>query len=170
MLESIYLELMNRLEAIEGIVHVDLYSGQYEKEADGEEIPFPVPAVLIEFTSFPFEELGQKAQEAETDIRFHIASDITVNEVSNSTPTQVRSNALAHLKLIDAVHNSLSGFSGESFSSLSRTQVDTDAAPTSYYIHVVSYKTRVTDTSAVKKLVPAQPNINITSTLETSTQ
>lgn len=161
MLKTSYLELLAKITELTQVKHIDMYAGQYLNEESGEELPFPVPAVFIEFTDIPTQELGQLAQEGEALLRFHIVSDVVVNEVSNSTNENIRSNALNHLNLIDEFHALISKFSGTHFNSLSRTDVSADTNPSDIFVHIVSYMTRFTDISAVKTYRPVTPVIKI---------
>ncbi len=161
MLKTTYLELLSKITTLNGVKHVDMYAGQYLNEADGEELPFPTPAVFIEFTSIPTGELGRRVQEGEALIRFHLVSDVVMNEVSNSTPEPIRSNALDHLGMIDDFHKLMEKSSGTHFNSMTRVGVTADTAPTDIYVHIAEYNTRFTDESAVRKYIPATPSLNI---------
>lgn len=166
MLKLTYIELLSKISELNVFEHIDMYAGQYLYEEQGATLPFPTPALFIEFAAIPMGEIGGQVQEGEAIIRFHIVSDVIMNEVSNSTDSVIRSNALAHLDLIDQFHNHMEKFSGTHINSMTRVTILSDTNPTDIYVHIVDYNTRFTDISAVRSYTRVTPSLNIDQSLE----
>jgi hypothetical protein len=167
MLDQVYEALQAKLISIEGINFVDMYNGQYLESEDDARPEFARPAVFVEFLPIDWKEMGQKVQYAEdATIRLHIVSDDTPSDTNSTASATIRKLGLAPFKLVSLVHKSLSGFSGPGFSSLSRTNQETDNDASLEYVHIVSYHSNFVDESArpvLKKI--ARPSLVITPSL-----
>lgn len=118
------------------IQKVDMWNNQYQYE---DQYPaFKFPHVFVEFVSLPWESIGGKAQQASAIVRFHIGS------------RSLNQDNLEHFDLLDVINYWMSGFNGTNFGTFTRISTDVDHLRDELVAHVVTYRVRITDTSAVR--------------------
>jgi len=154
MLKELYLDIATKLSLLKDaddkpvLKHIELFNNQFMHLAEIK--PLSSPCCLIEFTDIPFEQMGGKVQQANTLIRLHIGSH---GLQDNKFGSAGHIYTLDHLDLVDTVHNWMSGFNGDGFNSFVRTGLAADQDHDSIIVHVITYRTRVTDNGAVRPTV-----------------
>lgn len=151
MLKELYTAIAAKLAAIVDVnnqpvfKHIELFNNQW---AHLNEIkPINYPCAMIEFTDIPFEQLGSTTQQANTLIRIHVGSHQLLD---NKYGSANHSDTLKHLDLIDIVNNWMTGFNGTGFNSFTRVSLSTDHDHDNLIIHVITYRTRITDQGATR--------------------
>ena len=154
MLKELYLAIAAKLTLIVDqddksvLRHIELFNNQWQHISESK--PLSYPCCLIEFTDIPFEQIGGKTQQANTLIRLHVGSHRLQDNKYGATGHEY---TLKHLDLVDTVNSWMSGFNGTGFNSFTRVGLSTDHDHDSTIIHVLTYRTRVTDSVAPKATV-----------------
>jgi hypothetical protein len=161
-LNYFYEALLARITAtVPEIKHVDIFFGQYDNEADGNELPFVRPAVFIEFMPLEWDSYGRKKQEASAQFRIHVVSDV-IEETDSTTSAVIRTNAHRHLLALDKLFASLHGFSdptpNQFFNTISRTTIEPYIGKGEMIVHILTFKCRLCDVGAV---LPIQHLTNV---------
>jgi hypothetical protein len=167
-LSSLYEALMSRIQTTDLTIYVDLYSGQFEDEGE-EELPFPRPAVFIEFnTDDEVKAIGNGWQQIDMIITIYIVDDV-IQESSSLTNSTVRGVGYAHLNRIDVISNALQGFNSNTlnvaglwFNSLQMTSVGYNKNNGALYVHAVSFKTMVKYGALAKVTTEVDADLRIT--------
>lgn len=126
-------------DPIQVIKQKGYWNEQWAFEKENKALVFP--CVFVEFTSFPFEQLGNKVQQANAVIKLHVGSRCMDYENLN------------HLDLVEAVNVVMTGFQGENFGTWTRTGLDIDHNHDSLIAHVLTYRVRIQDNTAVRPLI-----------------
>lgn len=113
MIANLYLSLSDYLLSITDnnqpvFLHVDLWNQQMLIQ--DKETVFQMPAVFIEFTSIQWKQMGQKVQDSDLRVNFHI---ITSTMAQSSSKSQYRDVAINRLRLSSLLHYWLTRFSTE---------------------------------------------------------
>ena len=154
MLKEIYLAIAAKLALIVDkdsnpiFRHIELYNNQWQYLDKIK--PMKYPCCLIEFTDIPFEQMSNKVQQANTMIRLHVASHGLQDNKYGSTGHEY---TLDHLVLVDIVNKWMSGFNGTNFNSFTRIGLSTDHDHDSVIVHVITYRTRVEDSGAIRATI-----------------
>jgi hypothetical protein len=148
-LSTFYEAIMARLTTkIPEIKHFDMYFGQYESDNEELSLPFPRPAVLFEYDPQEWGSTGNKKQSSDASFSLHVLSDVP-QEISKSTDVQIRNLGHEHLQMLDNVFYHLQGFNGPGFGSISRTGLLPYGAQGLLMVHILRFKTRLTDDAAI---------------------
>lgn len=127
------------------IKQVGVWNNQYAYE---DQYPaFKFPHVFVEFVSLPWESTGGKLQQASAIVRLHIGSRSLNHE------------NLDHFNLLDVINYWMSGFNGTNFGTFTRISTDVDNNFDELVAHVVTYRVRVADTSAVRQYVAVEGDL-----------
>lgn len=154
-LSEFYKELLARLTAeVAAIKHIDLYNGQFDQEIN--ELPFSLPAVFIEFSPLDFQTLGKNKQSSNMGFNLHIGSEVAEETASRESDT-IRDAGLAHLTLLDNIFAALQGWGGTDFGSIDRTALNPDQFHDIVRVHIMSFRTRITDKAAMITTQTATP-------------
>ena len=121
------------------------WNEQWQFEQQGQPLKFP--CVFIEFVSLPWEQLGNKVQQATAVIKFHIGS------------RSLDEDSVDHLDLIEIINFWLTGFQGTNFGTFTRTGFEADHNHDSLVAHSLTYKVRVQDNSAVRTRVRVEGDL-----------
>lgn len=103
--------------------------------------PLRFPCVFVEFVSLPYEQLGNKVQQATAVIKLHIGSRSMDDESVN------------HLDLLEVVNYAITGFQGTNFGTFTRTLLEVDHNHDTLVAHAITYRARIQDNTAVRPLV-----------------
>lgn len=115
------------------------WNEQWQFEQQGPPLKFP--CVFIELVSFPWEQMGNKVQQATAVIKLHIGSR-SLNE-----------DSVDHLDLVEIINYWITGLQGTGFGSFTRTGFESDHNHDSLVAHSLTYKVRVQDDTAIRPLV-----------------
>ncbi|MFK5855390.1 MAG: hypothetical protein QM503_04605 [Bacteroidota bacterium] len=126
------------------IKHIDFWNEQYN--GDWKEV-FNHPAVFLEFKSIPWQSTGRHKQLGQMYFDLHIASS---TKAKSSYKGQFTDLFLEHLQLNDLIHYWLTGWNGDFFGSVSRTNFATDHIYGDIIKHVQSFKCTITDKVAMR--------------------
>lgn len=127
------------------IKQVGVWNNQYTYEEEYKAIKYP--HVFIEFASLPWESTGNKQQQASAIVRLHVGS------------RSIDYESLDHFDLLDVINYWLKGFSGTNFGTFTRVSTEIDHNRDELIAHVITYRVRVTDTSAVRNLINVQGDL-----------
>ncbi|MBL8002380.1 MAG: hypothetical protein JNL05_10500 [Flavobacteriales bacterium] len=110
------------------IKHVDLYWGQDQAvDEDGNWLPFPAPAVFLDFNALSIEDLAEGRQLITMDVGVKLYRE-TLSDTHKGSGNQAA--ALAFIGLMRQLHAALHGAKGTHFGPMSRvalSRVDTQA-------------------------------------------
>lgn len=122
MRKELYERLIDELQKVEGIEHVDLWNSNVEFIE--QESPWPRPAVFIEFPSIHWTPIARGKEYRATDamVRLHVVVDWQGSASANSKD---REECLAVFDLCESIHRQLMGLQGETFQRLDLIQSDT---------------------------------------------
>lgn len=99
------------------------------------------PCVFVEITTIPWEQLGKQVQQANALVRLHIGS------------RSLNDENVDHLDLIESLNYVMTGFQGTNFGSWTRISTDLDHNHDSLVAHVISYRVRIRDNTAIRPLI-----------------
>ncbi|MDO9255423.1 MAG: hypothetical protein Q7U54_07925 [Bacteroidales bacterium] len=127
------------------IKQIGWWNEQWQFEQQNPALKFP--CVFIELVSFPWEQLGNKVQQANAVIKFHIGSR-TLDD-----------DSVDHLDLIEIINYWITGFQGTNFGSFTRTAFEADHNHDSLVAHSLTYKVRVQDNTAIRPRVRVEGDL-----------
>lgn len=149
-----YMDITDRLgKSLPAIKHFDLWNEQASHM--NEEEAFGMPACFLKFHPVEWRTLGRKRQQA--DLLFDI---VLMSETGWRTSRKggAASKALEHLEMIDRIHRYLEGYSESYFNSITRTGSQHDHDHDALWVHFETYRTLITDDSAVRNYIKAKPS------------
>lgn len=142
-------------QQVPDIKHVDLYHRQeVAVDDDGNWIPFPAPAVFLEFNTAQVNDLGEGKQEMLMDITVYLYTETTA-DTNQGGIGQAR--ALAFIALMRRLHQVLHGAEGQHFGPLSRTALRRVDAPPYAMLYAQTYSSHMLDYGAAPNFSEAQP-------------
>lgn len=150
MKKQLYLDIKNRLKTIQDdngeqlLKHFDLWNQQVDFIE--QETPFDCPAVFIEFMSHKWKTLGNRVQDTDLIVRFHIVTKWYAGTADYS-PTE--DQALEYLDIVDKVVAAMHGFTATGTNSFMRTQTVPNHNHERYVDNIEEYICNLRDTSAV---------------------
>ena len=145
-MDTVYADLINRLStAVPELRWIDYDQGQIDYPA--EHYPIDFPALLIDFASTEWEDIGQQIQGGDMTISFRIAFRL-YEDLNNHTPADSRNAGLQKLQLLKTVHKALQGFAGANYNRLSRIRTFTEKREDGLKVIVMQYNTYINDDSA----------------------
>lgn len=139
-MKDLYLELRAQIEAETSVSHVRLWNNQIELSEKGEQIPFQLPAVFIDFPQIEWAQLGKGTQNSVLSIRFYI--------VFESFHTAENEEDLAVFDLREEVYLALQDFKPNYCSKLTRVREQTDINHTNLYVWTMDYTATYQDNAA----------------------
>lgn len=104
-MEELFLDILNKLGAMNDISLVDEDYGQLETAEDTYPVTFP--AILVEAPTVEWSELGQYSQIGRVTLRVRLVIDCYHDTHYGSTQEE---EASAHIRLYDKMHRQLQGF------------------------------------------------------------
>ncbi len=117
MFKEIYIELCEVItEKMPQIKWIDLWTNQTDYLE--QEIPFPTPAIFIEFNANSFSNVGRFCQDIDLAITFHI---VVENNAETFYGSYNQQSALTVLDYINDLQKNLHACSGQNYSKLSRS-------------------------------------------------
>lgn len=121
---------------------------------------FPLPAVLVEFGRSEYKTVSKGVQGVKTVLRFHLLFE---NWAASHAESEDANLALRYFDFTEAVHETLEGFGGENFASLTRVADEEDNNHESVVITVMEYATTYMDTSAdgSRRKVEVEPDLEV---------
>lgn len=120
-MKDLYLKISDRIrDKAPQILWIDLDTGQLDA---GTPPPIEMPAALISIAYPSVDAIDDDTQTVSVDIGVRVVAEVWAGETSAATPAQWRQRSLAVLDLSGAVTAALQGYSGEQFSSITRTSV-----------------------------------------------
>lgn len=146
MRKTVYNAIAAALEAVPGVAHVGLWNSQLLHA--GEEQPFAVPAVFIEFDPIEWRHLLHGVREAAMGVRLHVVTDSRVGTWAE---------AVGAFALLDRINAALHGLhrveaDGSAMDALTLEASATDHDFGELRDDVESYSCHVTDRSAYRRL------------------
>lgn len=142
-LKDFYKEIATLIIENTSVVWCDLWRNQ--TEAWEEEFPFPFPAVFVEIRSDNIEDIGNKAQDINAQIVFHVAYETLADSHHGSNNQE---HALAYFDVIKELHQLLHGSHGTNFTDMYRTAIVPEEAGTNVIQYALVYNTVIRDYSA----------------------
>lgn len=162
MIKELYKALSEQLATITELKSIDLFRNQFATWKD--ETVYDSPYCFLEFDC-SFDNATQNTQKGTATIKVHIATSF-IGDTRKGSATQ--DTGLQCFDIAQLVHESLQGFEGTFFSSLSRTRLNQDQNPNSLYVIVQDYECEFVDTSTdtAKDRIEANPNILLQTKIE----
>lgn len=156
--KDLYLELSGKLRSgVPELNWIDLWANQVNALAD--EHPFPTPAAFIEFRILEADDEGNLAQQLHTQVDVYLFYE-TFADTFDGAGNQTQ--ALAYLDMLTAIHRTLHGTSGQTYSEMRRVGMAPVDTGTAGNLYRMSFVCLVTDLSASPELPSAVPGeINI---------
>lgn len=141
-MKSLYQEIRAKLESEISGIHVRLWNNQIQLSEEGMQIPFPTPAVFIEFPSIPWMQGGKGTQRTDEGffIRLHIIF-YSENAVENEED-------LGLFDLRESVYMAVQDFKPTQAGKLDRFFETTDVNHTNLYDWMMDFRTTFQDTAA----------------------
>lgn len=146
MLKELYNAIKTHLESIVDTNNVPvlklvgMWNNQWEYEEKGSPLRFP--CVYVEFLSLPWVQLGKFVQQSSAIIRLHVGSE------------SMDPQSTVHLELLDIITKRMAGFQGTNFGTFTRQALEVDHNHDKLITHVFTFRTRITDLSAVHGSTP----------------
>lgn len=162
MRKQLYLAVIGRLQQVEdenkepAIKHFDLWNEQVT--FIGQEDPFDLPAVFIEFLPIQWHTENDGAQTAGVQFRLHI---VTPFKGSTAGGSAYRTEALALFDLLTDIHRVMFNMSGDGFRSTLRVQSDTNHNHEELIESIETYQACVSDRSACAKTRKVTPRLSL---------
>lgn len=122
--------------------HIDIYNDQFNMLADGKELPFLFPAILVDVSDIVWDDEGRLNQQGNGLIRFYIAQNL----IDHNEKTELA------LKYLDHVHKALQGLSGTAFNKLRRTRSFLSVSHGNMIVHMMEYACSIWDKTADPEL------------------
>ncbi len=143
-MKELYLALCARIaEKLPSIGWIDLFNDQFTKLEQGEELPIPLPAVMIEL-QVDWTANGNGLQSGNCRVVLHVGQELYTDSYYGS-PDQSR--ALEVLDLLQSLYTHLQGFEQPGFSALERTQNEQDTNYGNLVVHKITFSTQLVDNS-----------------------
>lgn len=142
-MKQLFIDLTDRLETLDLLRWIDEDKGQMNFDRP----PIPFPAALTELQIPKTHDLNTKVQAHEVIVNVRLCFDFMGN-TNKETPEDARLKSLGYYDIVEAVKNSLQGWSGESFNSLSFKGMYPEKRPDAYKIMVLAFATGYKDTNA----------------------
>ncbi len=153
-------DIRNRLSAeIPALKYIDEDWGQLDDYSP--HFPVKWPCALIDITQVNYSNVGKTGQLGEAAIAITVA-DVKLLNSSSKAPSNQKAEQSAYLKLIQAVHIALHGWSGHShYTKLIRTTFKRIKRDDGVRQHQLTYTCRMEDISTVPKKITAAARPNI---------
>lgn len=140
-------------EQVPDVRHIDVFNEQIANAASG--IPFPLPAVLIEFEEVVYKQLANHCTTADVPIRLHI---ITRTVQTNGANAKNFEESLSYLDTIDNVNKALSTLNGDCFSTFMHIGSATNHNHAELLESVERYVTRIIDKTPLRTASVVKPD------------
>jgi hypothetical protein len=133
-------EIQSKLQGSHPDAWIDLDFGQLE--AEPEHFPLPEHCVVIDFNSIEWVNIGQNIQHGNALIRFRNAF-LCFEDSYMASETKV--DAIAKMKEMELLHNSLQGLEGSVFTALERSRSFIERRDDGRRVFVMEYRSIITD-------------------------
>lgn len=145
-----YKELCAIIKAgVPEVKHIDLYYGQEQIVGeDGNWIPFPVPAVFLQFNAAQVDDIGDTSQQLLMDVQVILCMETTLDTNHGSKGLN---RALKFIAIMRKLHQALHDASGDHFSPLSRVALNRLEAPPYAQVYGQTYRCVMLDNSTSKQ-------------------
>lgn len=155
---TIYKQIANYLtENITNLKIVDKDRGQLENIS---QFVLPLPAVLISFGRFEYEDIGGGLKKGQGTLRFKVAYE---NYADSYTGSINQDLALQFFDFNEAVQNALEGFSSDLFSPLQLIADEDDQDHKNVIVTLFEYETTIINKSGIADKnyikINAKPNV-----------
>ncbi len=140
------------------LAYIDLQKGQLKNAKQGQQIPVPLPALLIEFGGAQFSELERCGQMGTLTVSVyqyleHVTDSFDGAEMENET--------IELLDKQDDVYNTFQGLSCDMFSKMVRTSESTPEYGTRYICLRTDFTTNIKETSETEPIQVKKPTIKL---------
>lgn len=147
--EGLYIELAQKIQAaMPEILWVDMWHNQTDFLDENLELPFPMPAVFIDFDADEISTLPGGVQDIEGTITFYLAVDCLADTYQGSVNQE---SALEFTRLMGKLHKAMQGSEGEHYSDLNRTGFVSVESGGNPIVKGQSFYVLIRDYSAVKE-------------------
>ena len=154
MRKRIIMAIADRIrEQVPEIKYIDVFNEQIANATGG--IPFPLPAVLIEFEEITYKQLSNHCTTADVPLRLHI---VTRTVQANGSNARTFEASLAYFDTIDKVNKALSTLCGEYFSTLMHLGSATNHNHAELLESVERYVTRIIDKTPLRTASVVKPD------------
>ncbi|MEI8278695.1 MAG: hypothetical protein WCG87_02960 [Bacteroidota bacterium] len=155
-------QLQQRISStVPDITYIDQDLHQIDHyEAQGGRPAVSWPCVLIDFTDFNFENLGNNAQTATGNVVFRLAFN-PYSASAQGTPGYYQERALQYYELEWALYNALEGWKPTGFAALTRIHSHTEPRNDRLRVRVQSFSLSFEDHSASPSYQTVQIPVNI---------
>ena len=144
---DLYKEIAERIEAkIPEIVWVDLWHEQVSYLT--EELPFPVPAAFIGFSTARIDDIGLLEQECDLQIDIYLFFE-TFSDTYQGSYNQ--DSALNFLYLLTKLHTCFHGVSGANYQTMRRVDMRREDSGGAGNLYRISFNCNVIDASAQRE-------------------
>ena len=141
---DLYVEIAEKITAnMPNIQWIDLWHEQVNFLT--EELPFPTPAVFIDFRTLGIDDRGTLAQDCDLQINLYLFFE-TFSDTYHGAYNKDR--ALEFLKELTNLHALFHGKNGNNYSELRRTQMSREDSGGAGNLYRISFECLVTDDSA----------------------
>jgi len=155
-MKELYIELSTLISNITGIKWVDIWSNQISNLA--QELPFPTPAVFLEFASDEMSDIAQDGQLMNMQIDVILLVETFANSFHGSTS---QSQALAFMDLLESIHANLHGSKGEYYGRMERISIRPESLGTAQIAYRMVYECLIVDESAAKTFEEVTSELDI---------
>ncbi len=140
-------------EQVPEVKHIDVFNEQLANATTG--IPFPLPAVLIEFEEIQYKQLANHCVTADVPIRLHV---ITRTVQANGANSKTFEASLSYFDAIDNVNKALSTLQGDYFSTFMHLGSATNHDHGELLESVERYITRIIDKTSQRTASVVKPD------------
>lgn len=140
-MKDLYLELRAQiLAAATSVQHVRLWNNQVNLIDNNEQIPFPFPAVFIDFPTIEWIDRGKGTQGSRLLVRLHL--------IYESFHTSENEEDLAVFDFREEVYLAVQDYKPSFSGKLMRLQEETDTQHTNMYHWIMDFETEYSDNTA----------------------
>lgn len=144
--KDLFVELATKVQTqIPEIKWIDLWNNQVNFLM--EEHPFPTPALFMSFRTVNTQDMGDKQQEVNLQVDFHLYYETFLDTYQNGVNQQ---SALEFLNLMDALNGYFHGTSGDNYSSMRRSGFNPEDTGGAGNLYRITFTCILQDTSAMK--------------------
>ena len=145
-MKELYIELATLLSSIEQVKWVDLWSEQIDILEN--DLPFPVPAVFLEFSSNGITDLGNNSQSINMQVDVIILDETMSNTFHGSSN---QNTALKFMDIMELVNAKLHGSKGNHYGGMRRLDFRPERMGTAQLAYRAVYECTATDMSAANE-------------------
>lgn len=148
MRKQIFKAIAQRItEQCPDIKFIDLWNEHVVEVATS--VPWPLPAVFIEFEQYEVHQQGNWQREADIPVRLHIVTRFT--PYTAGAADERIALALAYFDLIDSINSAMQGLSGDCFGSFMLTASATNHNHAELMENIERWQTHAVDVTAKRQ-------------------